>query len=113
MRHAFSTIYEREGIKAFYRGSLACSIKDGPFAGIYYLFYKNSKDFLNSINSVNININNNNNNSMDNNINNNNNNSMNNNKYFNCMTISLISSWISGLIATASTHPFEIIRARL
>lgn len=40
LRDGFKQIYYKEGIPAFFKGTWACCLKDGPFAGLYLLIYK-------------------------------------------------------------------------
>ena len=36
---AIRDIYQKEGIQAFWSGGLASCLKEGFFAGLYYMFY--------------------------------------------------------------------------
>lgn len=67
-------IYLKEGFTGFFSGTLASCLKEGFFAGLYYMFYEEFK-------------------------------------VLGCDRLS--SGIFSGLISTAITHPFEIIRAKL
>lgn len=40
MFDGFSKIYKYEGLPAFMRGALASAMKEGPFAGTYYVLYR-------------------------------------------------------------------------
>ena len=37
-------IYKKEGFKGFFSGGLASCLKEGFFAGFYYMFYEELKD---------------------------------------------------------------------
>jgi len=82
MFSAFKKIYKYEGPYTFFKGGLATILKEGPFAGLYYMIYKNIKELLQTHD-------------------------------FHIALKSLFSGLTAGVIATATTHPFEIIRARL
>jgi solute carrier family 25 protein 38 len=67
-------IYQKEGLKGFFSGGLTSCIKEGFFAGLYYMLYNELK----------------------------------------VLGLNKATAGISaGMLATAVTHPFELIRARL
>jgi len=39
-------IYAIEGMRGFFKGTVACMIKDVPFAGLYYAFMNKTKEYL-------------------------------------------------------------------
>ncbi|KAL4483960.1 hypothetical protein ABPG72_013966 [Tetrahymena utriculariae] len=77
-------IIKYEGVPSFMKGSLASALKEGPFAGTYYVIYKLLKSSFTHIK---------------------------NDSHY--LFLSLASGMTAGLIATTVSHPFEIIRARL
>ena len=76
-------LYKAEGIRGYFRGVWPTCLKDGPFAGFYLLLYRKIKNFLE--NTLNLHY----------------------------TGVSMTPGIIAGVIATASSHPFEIIRARM
>lgn len=74
VRGALQEIYQKEGMRGFLRGGLATCLKDGSFAGFYYMGYEKLKS-----------------------------------QGVNKMTAGML----SGMIGTAITHPFELIRTRI
>ncbi|KAL4435331.1 hypothetical protein ABPG74_022814 [Tetrahymena malaccensis] len=77
-------IIKYEGVSSFMKGSLASALKEGPFAGTYYVIYKLLKNSFTHIE---------------------------NDSHY--LISSLFSGMTAGFIATTVSHPFEIIRARL
>lgn len=77
-------IVKYEGYSSFMKGSLASALKEGPFAGTYYVIYKLLKNSFTHFE---------------------------NDSHY--LMSSLVSGVTAGLIATTVSHPFEIIRARL
>jgi len=47
---AVKKINKKEGVKGFYKGSVACMMRDGPFAGLYYSILNISKKRLQHLN---------------------------------------------------------------
>jgi predicted ATP-grasp superfamily ATP-dependent carboligase len=41
---AVADIYKKEGYKGFFSGALASCLKEGFFAGVYYMIYDELKD---------------------------------------------------------------------
>jgi len=80
----FKKILKYEGISSFMKGSLASALKEGPFAGTYYVIYR----FMKKKSLV-----------------------LEEQSHY--LLVSLVSGMTAGLIATSVSHPFEIIRARL
>jgi len=46
MFDGFLKIYKYEGLGSFMKGSLASAMKEGPFAGTYYVIYRFMKKHL-------------------------------------------------------------------
>ncbi|KAL8802420.1 MAG: hypothetical protein Q9182_003843 [Xanthomendoza sp. 2 TL-2023] len=46
---ATSSILKQEGLKGFFAGFGATAIRDAPYAGLYVVFYEQSKRYLNSL----------------------------------------------------------------
>ena len=74
VRGAIHEIYTKEGFMAFFSGGLASCLKEGFFAGFYYMIYEELKDHG---------------------------------------FYKATAGMMSGILSTAITHPFELIRARL
>jgi solute carrier family 25, member 38 len=83
-------IYMQEGFKGYFQGALITALRDGPFAGVYFVVYKNAKRALETINEKAIQ-----------------------EKKMNLSLISFTSGIISGIVATIITNPFDVLRARL
>lgn len=43
MYQAFSSIFRESGVAGLFRGFTATAIRDAPYAGLYVLFYEESK----------------------------------------------------------------------
>jgi hypothetical protein len=67
-------IYRNDGIKGYFSGALTSCLKEGFFAGLYYMMYEELKDLG---------------------------------------LCKFSSGMVSGILATAITHPLELIRAKL
>ena len=72
-----------EGVGGYTRGVLPTILKEFPFAGIYLLIYRPIKKYLDDESDLHY------------------------------AKIAMISGMIAGFFATMSSHPFEIIRARM
>jgi len=46
MFDGFKKIYKYEGLSSFMKGSLTSAMKEGPFAGTYYVIYRFMKRHL-------------------------------------------------------------------
>ena len=46
MRSAASSVYRRHGLRGFFAGTGATVVRDAPYAGLYVVFYEWSKDVL-------------------------------------------------------------------
>jgi solute carrier family 25 protein 38 len=79
---AFKKIYKQEGIKGFYKGASACMLRDGPFAGLYYAIYNNTKKQLEPL-------------------------------HVQPTSAAMVSGLFAGFIATAATHPLEVVRTKM
>ncbi|KAL8688390.1 MAG: hypothetical protein Q9224_004896 [Gallowayella concinna] len=49
---ASSSIFKQEGLKGFFAGFGATAIRDAPYAGLYVVFYEQSKRYLSSLKDV-------------------------------------------------------------
>lgn len=76
-------MYKTEGVGGYTRGVLPTILKEFPFAGIYLLIYRPIKKYLDDESDLHY------------------------------AKIAMISGMIAGFFATMSSHPFEIIRARM
>lgn len=45
----FKKVYAQEGLKGFSSGMLTTILREGPFAGVYFVIYKKMKNILNVI----------------------------------------------------------------
>lgn len=72
-------------MRSFFKGAWANCLKDGPFAGLYLVLYKKIKDRIENNSAIKLHY----------------------------ATVSMLSGMIAGVFATMSSHPLEIIRARL
>ncbi|KRW99343.1 Mitochondrial carrier domain [Pseudocohnilembus persalinus] len=88
MRDGFKQVYQKEGFRAFFKGTWASCLKDGPFAGLYLVIYRYIKEKFRVM-------------------------QQNSNFQMHYTTVSMISGMTAGFCATLSSHPLEIIRARL
>lgn len=71
IRGAVVDIYRKEGLRGYFSGGLTSCLKEGFFAGFYYMFYEGLKEHgLNK----------------------------------------MAAGMLGGMMSTAVTHPFELIR---
>ena len=88
IRHAVESIYQKEGMKGFYKGILTTLMRDVPFSGIQYSSYKFCLDiYKNYLNPSH-------------------------NPFDSPLLISFIGA-ISGVYAVMLTYPFDNLRVRL
>lgn len=80
-------LYQEEGLRGYFRGTLASCFKDGPFQGLFFLVYKDLKKSMCRFKFF-----------------------QKNKHYQYC---SFISGVLSGLVSILFSHPFELIRATL
>lgn len=81
---AFMKIYQKEGLAGFSAGVIPTTLRDVPFAGIYFTIYMRTKRFLEKTA-----------------------------KNMSLLTKSFISGMMAGVVSTILTNPFDIIRARM
>ncbi|KAL9658784.1 hypothetical protein ABK040_005938 [Willaertia magna] len=81
------SIYKQEGLRGLYTGLTPTILRDVPYNGLFYLFYRQSNEILYSM--------------------------IGNDEKQNLLGITALSSVIAGAGATLMTHPFDLIRTRL
>lgn len=83
IKTSLTTIIREEGVLNLFRGGMTCAIKEGVFAGIYYVVYRQVTEKLRK---------------GDTNFN---------------PAITFTAGMVAGFIGTSISHPFEVLRARL
>ncbi|KAI4188631.1 MAG: hypothetical protein L6R41_002009 [Letrouitia leprolyta] len=91
---AGSAILKHEGIKGFFSGFGATAIRDAPYAGLYVVFYEQSKRRLSQLKDVT-------------------NSSFGEMKSTSSVPINFVSGIVAAGLATAITNPFDAIKTRL
>ncbi|KAK0628527.1 mitochondrial carrier domain-containing protein [Bombardia bombarda] len=92
------------GLRGFFAGFGATAIRDAPYAGLYVLFYEQSKRRLSALYLTSANNNNN---------NNNNNNSITNDNRSAAAGINFASGVVSGALCSAISNPFDAVKTRI
>ncbi|KAG0328407.1 hypothetical protein BGZ99_005422 [Dissophora globulifera] len=89
MSGAFSSIFRTEGLRGLWAGFGATAMRDAPLAGLYVLFYEQSKAKLGALNAS--------------------------SSYFDvgAPTIHLVSGVAAGFLSTTLTHPFDMLKTRM
>lgn len=82
--HALKTIFQQEGFRSLFSGLLPTVVRDVPFSGIYFLFYQQTKLGFKNL-------------GVD----------------FPHTFTNIVSGLIAGMIATATTHPTDVIKTRV
>lgn len=85
---AARSIFKTEGMSGFNRGLLPTLLRDAPFSGLYYVFYSKSKAYFESRHKEGL-------------------------LPVNEFLIPAVAGTVSGLIATAITHPPDVIRTQV
>ncbi|KAF9159334.1 hypothetical protein DFQ26_006630 [Actinomortierella ambigua] len=88
MSGAFSSIFRTEGIRGLWAGFGATALRDAPLAGLYVLFYEQSKGFLGDMRTSGV-------------------------LSLNTPTIHMISGVAAGFLSTTLTHPFDMLKTRM
>ncbi|KAF9586057.1 hypothetical protein BGW38_010047 [Lunasporangiospora selenospora] len=89
MSQAFSSILRAEGIRGLWAGFGATAMRDAPLAGLYVLFYEQSKTQLGELKSKSAHFD------------------------LNTPTIHMISGMLAGFLSTTITHPFDMLKTRM
>ncbi len=90
---AGSAILKHEGVKGFFSGFGATAIRDAPYAGLYVVFYEQSKRRLSQLKNVTV--------------------SSGEMKTASSAPINFISGILAAGLATAITNPFDAVKTRL
>ncbi|KAL8782486.1 MAG: hypothetical protein Q9213_005325 [Squamulea squamosa] len=94
---AGSSILQQEGIKGFFAGFGATAIRDAPYAGLYVVFYEQSKRYLSKIKEVT---------AADETL-------PNDMRSCSAISINFVSGVLAAGVATAITNPFDAVKTRL
>ncbi|KAF9433027.1 hypothetical protein BGZ76_009976 [Entomortierella beljakovae] len=89
MSGAFMSIFKKEGIRGLWSGYGATAMRDAPLAGLYVLFYEQSKSKLASLNTATSFLN------------------------MSTPTIHMVSGMAAGFLSTTITHPFDMLKTRM
>ncbi|KAG0220469.1 mitochondrial carrier domain-containing protein [Mortierella sp. GBAus27b] len=89
MSEAVTSIFRAEGIRGLWAGFGATAMRDAPLAGLYVLFYEQSKSKLGTLKET--------------------------SSYFDVSTptIHMISGMAAGFLSTTITHPFDMLKTRM
>ncbi|KAL8964114.1 MAG: hypothetical protein Q9183_004688 [Haloplaca sp. 2 TL-2023] len=87
IRSASTAIFRQEGLKGFFSGFGATAIRDAPYAGLYVLFYEQSKKRLSQVKEV--------------------------TGVASSVSINFGSGVLAAALATAVTNPFDAVKTRL
>ncbi|KAF9971758.1 hypothetical protein BGZ73_005211 [Actinomortierella ambigua] len=88
MSSAFSSIFRTEGIRGLWAGFGATALRDAPLAGLYVLFYEQSKGLLGEMRTSGM-------------------------LSLNTPTIHMVSGVAAGFLSTTLTHPFDMLKTRM
>ncbi|KAL8859462.1 MAG: hypothetical protein Q9178_004140 [Gyalolechia marmorata] len=95
---AASAIFKNEGFKGFFAGFGATAIRDAPYAGLYVVFYEQSKRYLSKVKDAtalgNRSV-------------------VNEMKNSSAISINFVSGVLAAGLATAITNPFDAVKTRL
>ncbi|KAL8736216.1 MAG: hypothetical protein Q9166_000371 [cf. Caloplaca sp. 2 TL-2023] len=94
---AGSAIFKHEGIKGFFAGFGATAIRDAPYAGLYVLFYEQSKQHLSQLRDAT---------SAGDML-------LKDMKSSSALSINFVSGVLAAGLATAITNPFDAVKTRL
>ncbi|KAK3805772.1 MAG: mitochondrial carrier domain-containing protein [Benniella sp.] len=89
MSEALTSIFRTEGIRGLWAGFGATAMRDAPLAGLYVLFYEQSKSKLGALKAT--------------------------SSYFDVSTptIHMVSGVAAGFLSTVITHPFDMLKTRM
>ncbi|KAF9988107.1 hypothetical protein BGZ65_012163, partial [Modicella reniformis] len=89
MSEALTSIFRAEGIRGLWAGYGATAMRDAPLAGLYVLFYEQSKSKLGALKES--------------------------SSFFDVSTptIHMISGMAAGFLSTTITHPFDMLKTRM
>ncbi|KAL8771197.1 MAG: hypothetical protein Q9209_003368 [Squamulea sp. 1 TL-2023] len=94
---AGSSILRQEGIKGFFAGFGATAIRDAPYAGLYVVFYEQSKRYLSKVKEVT---------AADQSL-------LKDMRSGSAISINFVSGVLAAGVATAITNPFDAVKTRL